>query len=186
MKIDDGYIGLQYENETIVSLITFECASNADLEIDTDLEELIILSAPLEGKTRPPIDGVTYLSLLMSVADADGKIDKQEENYIKYQANIFGVSLNDIHKQDLESLNYGEIAPETISAVMRDLLFLANIDGDYDTKEKQVIRKIADDFGIDEERLTKLEADIITILPKALKSQPSWFQEAWFMGSKTF
>jgi uncharacterized membrane protein YebE (DUF533 family) len=66
-------------------------------------------------------------------------------------------------------------------AIVRDLVFLARVDGHYADEERAVIASVAARLGLDGE-LESLEH--MADLPRETEGLPSWFRACWFIGNK--
>ena len=97
------------------------------------------------------------MSLLVSIAKADGKLNEMEKEFLKYYAKANSINLNldeEISIDDackLIKTQKGKII------ALQEIIKIAFADGQYDENEKKGVRIIAQNFGISESKLQEIE-----------------------------
>jgi len=97
------------------------------------------------------------MSLLVSIAKADGKLNEMEKEFLKYYAKANSINLNldeEISIDDackLIKTQKGKII------ALQEIIKIAFADGQYDENEKKGVRIIAQNFGVSESKLQEIE-----------------------------
>jgi len=165
----------------VVSIIAAVPIGSAD-----DAEEALA-RAPDSRAIAPAYERIEpepYLAALAAVAAADELVHLGERAFIQQQAAFFGLPEPVAPSgADLDTLLARGRAwsRRTREAVVRDLVFLARIDGEYADEERAVISGIARALDLESE-LPRLERD--ATLPPEASGMPSWFVEQWYGSRK--
>ena len=102
-------------------------------------------------------DAEVYVRALVAVAQTDGVRD-EERAFITDHAAALGVTPPDF-EQNVDVATLGKGTPEvTRRMIVRDCIVLASMDGDYTATERERIRDIARQLGVDSDVVAKLEA----------------------------
>ena len=90
-------------------------------------------------------DAMLYLKCLISLSKADGKIHAKEKTYIEMQADLYSIDINELWDADFvaNSNQLLQLTRLAIISIIRDLLVLSYIDGEFHLKEEQEINEIA-------------------------------------------
>ena len=97
------------------------------------------------------------MSLLVSIAKADGKLNEMEKEFLKYYAKANSINLNldeEISIDDackLIKTQKGKII------ALQEIIKIAFADGQYDENEKKGVRIIAQNFEVSESKLQEIE-----------------------------
>lgn len=124
------------------------------------------------------------LSLLITMAWADGRLDEHEKEGVRAAAGVFNLTkeLRDRLDSLLQKpLPVEELLVETLSARDKAFMYVAaawlsGVDDEVDAKEEQLLSKAADLLGIDEARRTEL-TQIARDLEPLRKDEKSWANE---------
>ena len=118
-------------------------------------------------------DKELYLDSLILLTKADKKITQEERNFIDTQANLFDIDIekkwekNSNIKDLVRSKN--EISNVTKNVIIRDLISLGYIDGNFGQEEREKVYQIAKLLSVDNSQVDKLE---------------SWLHEYWELLNK--
>lgn len=190
VRARETHASIEFGGEPIISVLCATPRAGAALD---EADEAALARAPgrAEPADGPPRDGdgvfdaEAYLAALRAVAMADEILHERERGFIEEQAHLLGVPL-DLAAEAPVALepaleHTAALSRRTRVAIVRDLIFLARVDGHYSDDERDLIAAIAARLGLAEE-LDALErrAD----LPAETRGMPSWFREVWFLGSK--
>ena len=97
------------------------------------------------------------MSLLVSIAKADGRLNEMEKEFLNYYAKANSINLNldeEISIDDackLIKTQKGKII------ALQEIIKIAFADGQYDENEKKGVRIIAQNFGVSESKLQEIE-----------------------------
>lgn len=192
VRARDTHASIEFGGEPIISVL---CAAPRDGEALREADEAALSRAPGRRETDEPrhagdgaFDARAYLATLRAVAMADEVLHERERGFIEEQAHLLGVPLDlstatREHRSALEPAlaHSATLSRRTRVAIVRDLIFLARIDGDYSADERALIASIAARLGLAGE-LDGLERQ--AELPAETLGMPSWFREQWFLGSR--
>lgn len=127
---------------------------------------------------------IETLALLITMAWADGRLEDQEKEGVRGAASVFNLTkeLRDRLDQLLQKpLPVEELLLDTLSA--RDKAFayvaaawLSGVDNEVDSKEEELLRKVANLLGFTDARRNEL-AQIARDLEPLRKSDKSWASE---------
>ncbi len=182
------HASVEVEAEPLVSVL---CAVPCEAEAGS--AEAAIRRAPQRNASASapvaePFDAESYLTALRAVAMADQVLHERERAFIMEQAHALGVPLDlgasvGADERDLQAAlaRAAELSHRTRVAIVRDLVYLARVDGDYSADERALIASIAERLGLRED-LAQIEAR--ADLPSETRGMPSWFRECWFVGTK--
>ncbi|HRG99588.1 MAG TPA: hypothetical protein PLR99_25250 [Polyangiaceae bacterium] len=185
------HASIEFGGEPIISVL---CATPRDGEALREADEAALARAPdrREANDEAPrgsgddaFDAEAYLATLRAVAMADEVLHERERGFIEEQAHLLGVPL-DLAAEAPVALepalrHSARLSRRTRVAIVRDLIFLARVDGHYSDDERDLIAAIAARLGLADE-LDGLERQ--ADLPAETRGMPSWFREVWFLGSK--
>lgn len=187
--VHDGYIGLDYQGETIVSVI---CAVPDN---SFALPERFLPSRE-RARVLPrysALDSRVYMAALVAIAKADGFIHEREKRFLTRQASMLDVAI-DAEAQPESLWNVGsldevlgsheQLSAHTREAILRDVVLLAMLDGEYAASERVEVRAIAHKLGFTDDKVTETEKLSRVYLPSELSATPSWFQETWVLCNK--
>ncbi len=177
----DGYATLDSGEEPLVAVL---CATPLDAPCDVGGA---LARAPSDAASRgriAPMDIGFYLAALGAVARADAAVHAHETAFIMEQARIFGMDASAWQTSSLDEVlaRADKVSRSTREVVVRDLIFLARLDDDYDARERSAIATISDRLGLSAGDLARLEEQ--ALLPPVLAGGSSWFRELWFLGIK--
>ena len=127
----------------------------------------------------PEVERVDYLSVIASLASADGKVTDSEivkirEFCERIDIHGFGISLIIAAVEDPSVVDLASILPRMAQTdlkftLLADLLFMAHADGRCSTDEQQEIHKIAAMLTISPEQIEAINAYVETVLRAASK-----------------
>lgn len=112
-----------------------------------------------------------YASILAHMASTDGDISVEE--LATFEGRLGNALIAPMNRKDLRlelkrpkpiSLAAREMSDESLMLALRDALLLAAADGIFEKREKELIKKIADEAGVSDEELDGLYA---------------WVEEGW-------
>ncbi len=182
----DGFVGIDYKDETVVSVLAYTCDLTHSAPDRTDaLADLLAAAAPQQASHRRPVDARVYLTALLAVAHADGDLHAHERAYIDRQARILGVDLStlDRHGDVVAYVGDHEVMESTAQAILRDALLLASVDGEYDAAERAQLVALSDALGL-ADQFERIEGETARALSVEFDDTPSWFREVWFMSQR--
>lgn len=127
---------------------------------------------------------IEALSLLITMAWADGRLEDHEKDGVRAAAGVFNLTkeLRDRLDSLLQKpLPVEELLIDTLSAKDKAFMYVAaawlsGVDDDVDEKEKQLLDKAADLLGIGSDRRTELD-QIARDLEPLRKEEKSWADE---------
>lgn len=127
---------------------------------------------------------IEALSLLITMAWADGHLDDHEKDGVRAAAGVFNLTKELRERLDSllqKPLPVEELLVDTLSAKDKAFMYVAaawrsGVDDDVDEKEKQLLAKSADLLGIDAGRRAELE-QIARDLEPLRKGKASWANE---------
>ncbi len=177
----DGYVTLDAGDEPLVAVMG---AAPTDGACDVAGALARASSRAARPPLARPFDAGFYLAALAAVAGADSVLHEDEKDFIDEQARIFGVPPGAWQSPSLDDVlaRAATVSTATREAVVRDLVFLAHLDGHYDDAERQAIHAIGARLGLSDEERAHLEAQALQ--PPVLAGGPSWFRKLWFLGTK--
>src|SRR5262249_32354776 len=125
---------------------------------------------------------------LAVVAHADGHLHAREREFIKDQARLFGIDMGPLWEQahDLSFLEEVHTSERTRTAILRDAVILAHIDGEYHEAERKKVREIASLLHMDESAVLRAEQEAPRSRPPIIVSEkaPAWLMEYWAIAAK--
>ena len=190
VRARETHASIEFGGEPIISVLCATPRAGAALD-EADEAALDRAPGPPAASSRAPRDGEeafdaeAYLATLRAVAMADEVLHERERGFIEEQAHLLGVPL-DLAVEAPVALepaleHSAALSRRTRVAIVRDLIFLARVDGHYSDDERDLIAAIAARLGLaDELDALERQAD----LPAETRGMPSWFREVWFLGSK--
>ena len=100
-------------------------------------------------------DAMIYLKCLISLSKADGKIHEKEKTYIEMQADLYSITLQGLWEADFiaDSNQLSRLTKLAKISIIRDLLVLSYIDGDFHLKEEQEINEIARKMDLEQSKI---------------------------------
>lgn len=127
---------------------------------------------------------IEALSLLITMAWADGRLEEHEKEGVRAAAGVFNLTkeLRDRVDSLLQKpLPVEELLIDTLGAKDKAFMYVAaawlsGVDDDVDEKEKQLLAKAADLLGINDARRVELE-QIARDLEPLRKDKTSWASE---------
>ena len=125
---------------------------------------------------RRLLDARVYLAALRAMAQVDGLLHPKERAFLDSQARDFDIALSEL--PSLEALlRTGPFPePETAAAIVRDVIFLAHLDGDYQEPERARALSIAELLGVGP-AFANLQQDVVRRLSQdPLQPPPLWFR----------
>lgn len=113
----------------------------------------------------PKEDSVQFVKCMAAIARADGQIVDEERVAIESAMQAWGIDGEDAEAVrnvleeggDVISFVQQFSEPRTAYLLIQELITLANIDGEYDEREKLAIYEIAKATGVSEERVEAIE-----------------------------
>jgi len=119
---------------------------------------------PVQEVTKQ--DTITYISLLISIAEIDG-MDQDESDAIKkliennkWEKDVFDLALAK-GNVSIETLNFTQDFIEVVGPyVIRDLLVIAYISNGFSNAENEHIQLISQKFGVSQESYTRIKQAI--------------------------
>lgn len=97
------------------------------------------------------------MDLLMYVVQSDSKLVAKETGYILLIQERYGLAMNFSPKFSIEELCDDVKRGGSKIIVLQELIRAARIDGDYDKKERTVINKVTNYFGISNEKHVEVD-----------------------------
>ena len=104
-------------------------------------------------------DRTAYLKVLISVAMADGEIQPSELQFIELQARLLSLDFTQLIKEpslDLESYSH-KLSSKTKRVILRDCICMGYIDDNYSQDERQKIKSITTQLGLNNKDATDME-----------------------------
>lgn len=106
----------------------------------------------------PDFDVDAYFRALIAVARSDQLLGQEEEGFIRDQARVMGYDVEPLlASAERIEVNLAAASNLTKRLVLRDCIFLAYADQNYEVSEKTRIRQIAEASGIDARLLARIE-----------------------------
>ena len=127
---------------------------------------------------------IEALSLLITMAWADGRLEEHEKEGVRAAASVFNLTkelrdrLDSLLEKplDVEELLVDTLAPKDKAFMYVAAAWLSGVDDDVDEKEKALLAKAASLLEIDEDRRKELE-QIARDLEPLRKDKTSWANE---------
>lgn len=96
-----------------------------------------------------------YLKCLIGLSKADGKIHAKEKTYIEMQADLYSIDINELWDADFiaDSNQLSQLTKLAKISIIRDLLVLSYIDGEFHLKEEQEINEIAEKMNLEHSKV---------------------------------
>lgn len=180
VRAHDGYVGLDYGDETLVAVM---CAI-PKLRMKQEARE----EARSLRDVRHGFDPQIYLRALAAIALADGQLHERERAFIEEQARLFNIEVEPLWEQarDLTFLEGIFVNDRTRAAILRDAVLLARIDGEFHETERARLVEIAGKLGLDESAVAAAEQEAPKSMPPliAQSKAPAWLADYWAISSK--
>jgi hypothetical protein len=100
----------------------------------------------------PKNDALIYIKSLISIAKSNGTFDKDEKEFVMYNAELQGIEIdNDMLSQNhsLDDLGVDSLSDGIKKLIIRDCITLGYIDGDYCDEERKIVSEICAKFQLD-------------------------------------
>lgn len=104
-------------------------------------------------------ESFSHLANLIALIYEDGKLDKKELDLLYRIAGRYGIEEDEVIKILNQQIDFDFIIPETQEEKIKqlnDLIKMMMIDGNINPGEKELIRKIAFKFEVDDQTLNQL------------------------------
>jgi tellurite resistance protein len=98
-----------------------------------------------------------FMQLLVLIAKADGKITKEEIDFLNDYSNNTGLDWKELKEISLEEILSEFKTFSSKIEVMQELVKLAMIDGDYSDEEKAGVKEIAHILSLPESKVIAIE-----------------------------
>lgn len=176
-----GHVTLDFETEPLVAVV---CAYPVGGAYDVDGALSRAPARSVQPVAPSPIDVGFYLSALAVVARRDAVLRARERSFIEEQARVFGVGPETWQTATLDDVLARLLStpPHTREAIVRDMLFLARLDNDYDPTERETISAISQRLGVSNDEFALLERSVTQ--PPVVAGGPSWFRKLWYLSRK--
>jgi|GEM_PF-4960087 len=104
-----------------------------------------------------------YFLCLIALARADNHLSNAEIEYIRMQSLLYRFDIESILGSDidLEELDFSSLDTVTKISILRDLIVLANIDGEYSVVGKKKIEVAASLMGVGLAKLEEIHAWLV-------------------------
>jgi uncharacterized tellurite resistance protein B-like protein len=170
------HIGLEYRGETVVGVIGATPTGKI-------ADEPWPRTEPLRGYQRDEegFEPRAYLSALVRIALADEHVHPAARDFIEQQARLFGVEAAETWRL-ADYCRGRELPPLTRRnrlALVRDCKVVANLDGEYGTRERAKVQQIAGRLNLTSGEIAEAEEDARICMPPFRETSPVWLREYW-------
>ncbi len=171
-----GTLRFEFEGEPLVAVL---CAVPRGASVVRPVGATKLTPIP----AHVPIDPDFHLAALVAVAHADGVIHEAERRFVEAEAAALGREV-DWTPRPLESVMPGALSVRSRRALVRDMIFLAMVDGHYSSEEREGILAVSGRLGLSAEAVAALELEVHTLRPDLVAGAPIWLQALWGLAQK--